>query len=89
MTTCTKKKEKFKTLKELYKNLQVSFEDIKTSHNDLKENCEKLVEAQSHLLCMKLWWSPRMLESLVTYLIVLQVNHNLLTLFMINENFLL
>jgi hypothetical protein len=84
-----KEKEKFKTLKELYKNLQVSFEEIKTSHNDLKENCEKLVEAQSHLLCMKLWWSPRMLESLVTYLIVLQVNHYLLTLFGINAKFLL
>ena len=47
MTTCTKKRKNFKTLKELYKNLQVSFEELKTSHNNLKENCEKLVEAQN------------------------------------------
>jgi hypothetical protein len=46
-TTCTKKKEKFRTLKELYKNLQVSFEELKTSHNKLKENCEKLMEVQN------------------------------------------
>jgi hypothetical protein len=46
-TTCTKKKDKLRTLKELYKNLQVSFEELKTSHNNLKENCEELVEAQN------------------------------------------
>jgi hypothetical protein len=73
-----KEKENFRTLKELYKNLQVPFEELKTSHNNLKESCEKLVEAQNSSLVHALWWSPRMLESLVTYLIALQVIHNLL-----------
>jgi hypothetical protein len=78
-----------RTLKELYKNLQMSFEELKTPHNNLKESCERLVELKTHLLCMKLWWSPRMLESVVTYLIALQVIHNLLVLIVINVKFLL
>jgi hypothetical protein len=84
-----KEKEKFRTLMESYKNFQVSFEELKTSHNNLKRVVRSLWRLKTHLLCMKLWWSPRMLESLVTYLIVLQVNHNLLVSFVINVKFLL
>jgi hypothetical protein len=88
MTTCTKKKEKFRTLKELYKNLQVSFEELKTSHNNLKESCERLVEAQN---------SPLMHEVMVVTkdvgitcdLLALQVIHNLLVSIVINVKFLL
>jgi hypothetical protein len=77
-----KEKEKFKTLKELYKNLQVSFEELKTSHNDLKENCEKLAEAQKSSIVHEV--------VVVTEDVgVLQVNHYLLTVFVINAKFLL
>jgi hypothetical protein len=83
-----KEREEFKALKELYKNLQVSFKELKTSHNNLKKVVRSLWKLNTPLMCMKSWWSPWMLESLVTYLIVLQVNHILLTHYVVNVMFL-
>ena len=84
-TTCTKR-EKFKDLMDFYKSLQVTFEDLKTSHNNLKESCEKFVEAQN---------SSRVHEVVVittdvgvTYFIVAQANHVLLTPYIANVIYL-
>jgi hypothetical protein len=82
MITCTWR-NKFKTLKELYKNLQVSFTELKTLITFSRKVVRSLSKLKNPLVCMTSWWSPKMLESLVIYLIVLQVNHILLTFLVI------
>jgi hypothetical protein len=67
----------------------VSFEELKTSHNNLKENCEKLVEAQSSSIVHEVVVVTEDVGVTCAYLIVLQVTHNILTLFVINAKFLL